>query len=62
MSMKRRILKKKSHRILWRICTIIFIIFTIIFFFGAYVFYTNNTDYSDRNFGAQEVTKILVNN
>ncbi len=48
--MRRIIIKKKSHKIIWRTFTIILGLFLLIFFFGAYVFYTNDTDYSQRTF------------
>ncbi len=50
MNFKKKIIKKRLHRVIWRSFTILLGIFFILFFFGAYVFYTNDTDYSQRNF------------
>ena len=52
--MKRKILKKKSHRHIWRVFTIILFVFLVIFFYGAYVFYTKDTDFSQRNFSQED--------
>lgn len=59
MNMKRKIIKKKSHRIIWRTCTILLGIFLMIYFFGAYVFYSKNTNYHQRNFGDSKVNNVI---
>ncbi len=56
--MIRKVTKKKHHTIFWRIFTILLVSFLMVFFFGAYVFYTNDTEYHERYFGKQDVRDL----
>lgn len=55
--MRKKIIKEKLHRMIWRIFFAILGLFLIIFFFGAYIFFGNDTDYTQRNFGKQTQIK-----
>jgi hypothetical protein len=56
--MGKKIIKKKTHRVIWRIFTILIFGFLMVFFFGAYTFYTKETDYPQRTFESSDFKNI----